>query len=77
MSNATSTSKNSFRYSKSTKDFAVSLYILGGPTLYEFLRLNLPAAIASMSFMVKTVQLLYRKSVMTLVQIRLWDSPSH
>lgn len=49
MSNATNTSKNSFRYSKSIKDCAVSLYILGGPTLYEFLRLNLPAAIPSIT----------------------------
>jgi hypothetical protein len=49
MSNIASTSKNSFRYSQSIKDFAASLYILGGPTLYEFLRLNIPASVPNLT----------------------------
>jgi hypothetical protein len=49
MSNIASTSKNSFRYSQSIKDFAASLYILGGATLYEFLRLNIPASVPNLT----------------------------
>ncbi|CAF3114935.1 unnamed protein product [Rotaria socialis] len=38
-------SKNAFRYQQSVKDFAASLYILGGRNVYEFVRLNLPGSI--------------------------------
>lgn len=48
-SNMIATSKNAFRYSESIKDFAISLYILGGPTLYEFLRLNLPGSVPNLT----------------------------
>jgi hypothetical protein len=49
MSNVACLSKNSFRYSQSVKDFAVSVYVLGGPTLYEFLRLNIPGSIPNLT----------------------------
>lgn len=49
MSNVARTSKNSFRYPQSVKDFALSLYVLGGPTLYEFLRLNIPGSIPNLT----------------------------
>jgi hypothetical protein len=49
MSNVASTSKRSFRYSQSVKDFAASAYILGGPTLFEFLRLNIPGSIPNLT----------------------------
>lgn len=49
MSNLASTSKNSFRYHESVKDFAISLYILGGPTLYEFVRLNISGSIPNLT----------------------------
>ena len=42
ISNVACLSKNSFRYSQSLKDFAVSVYVLGGPTIYEFIRINIP-----------------------------------
>lgn len=44
MSNTASSSKNSFRYTQSIKDFTISLYTLGGPTVYEFFRLNIPGS---------------------------------
>jgi len=31
------------------KDFAVSIYVLGGSTLYEFLRLNIPGSIPNLT----------------------------
>lgn len=49
LSNVASMSKNSFRYCQSVKDFASSVYILGGPTLYEFLRLNIPGSIPNLT----------------------------
>ena len=42
-------SKNYFRYGKSTKDFAASLFILGGRNAYEFVRLYLAGFIPSVS----------------------------
>lgn len=45
MANIASGSKSAFRYSKSIKDFALSLDILGGSNLFEFLRLNLPGSV--------------------------------
>jgi hypothetical protein len=36
---------SSFRYEQSVKDFAVCLYILGGKTAYELLRLNIPGSL--------------------------------
>lgn len=47
--NIASTSSNSFRYSQTIKDFSMSLYILGGPTLYEFIRLNIPGSIPNLT----------------------------
>ncbi|CAF4850214.1 unnamed protein product, partial [Rotaria sp. Silwood1] len=44
LSNITCT-KNAFRYQQSVKDFAASLYILGGRNVYEFVRLNIPGSI--------------------------------
>jgi hypothetical protein len=41
-------SKNSFRYKQPLKDFAACLYILGGRTVYEFIRLNIPGFIPSL-----------------------------
>lgn len=49
ISNVASTSKNAFRYTKSIKDFANCLYILGGTNLYEFLRLNIPGSVPSLT----------------------------
>lgn len=49
MSNIASTSKNSFRYSQSVKDFAASVYIFGGPSLFEFLRLNIPGSVPNLT----------------------------
>ncbi|CAF2139424.1 unnamed protein product [Rotaria magnacalcarata] len=42
-------SKSSFRYEQSIKDFATSLLILGGRNVYEFVRLNLPGSIPSLT----------------------------
>ncbi|CAF4104475.1 unnamed protein product [Rotaria sp. Silwood2] len=44
-------SKNNFRYSNSIKNFALSLYILGGKLTYEFLRLNLPGSLPHLSLL--------------------------
>ena len=38
-----------FRYSDSIKNFAVSLYILGGKLTYEFIRMNLPGSLPNWS----------------------------
>ena len=40
-----------FRYSDRIKNFAVSLYILGGKLSYEFLRLNLPGSLPNLSLL--------------------------
>ena len=48
VSNLTRT-KNCFRYQQSVKDFATCLYILGGRTAYEFVRINIPGSIPSLS----------------------------
>ncbi|CAF4106527.1 unnamed protein product [Rotaria magnacalcarata] len=44
-------SKNNFRYSNSIKNFALSLYILGGKLTYEYLRLNLPGSLPHLSLL--------------------------
>ena len=41
--------KNTNRYQQSVKDFAASLYILGERNAYEFVRINLPGSIPSLS----------------------------
>ena len=41
--------KNHYCYSKSTIDFSVSLYVLGGRIAYEFVRTNLVCALPSMT----------------------------
>ncbi|CAF3370246.1 unnamed protein product [Rotaria socialis] len=48
ISNATR-SKSSFRYKQSIKDFATSMFILGGRCVYEFVRLNIPGSIPSLT----------------------------
>ncbi|CAM4921707.1 unnamed protein product [Rotaria socialis] len=42
-------SKNLYRYEQSVKDYAVSLYILGGRNVYDFVRLNIPGLIPSLT----------------------------
>jgi hypothetical protein len=41
--------KNNYRYDEAVMQFAQSLYILGGRNAYEFIRMNLPAALPSLS----------------------------
>ncbi|CAF1054825.1 unnamed protein product [Rotaria magnacalcarata] len=48
ISNATR-SKSSFRYEQPIKDFATSMFILGGRCVYEFFRLNIPGSIPSLT----------------------------
>lgn len=47
LSNLTS-SKHSFRYEQPVKDFAASIFILGGRNVYEFIRQNIPGSIPSL-----------------------------
>ncbi|CAF3380500.1 unnamed protein product [Rotaria sp. Silwood2] len=42
---------NHFRYSDNIKDFALSLYILGGKLTYEFVRLNLPGSLPNLTML--------------------------
>ncbi|CAF4929660.1 unnamed protein product [Rotaria socialis] len=42
-------SKNLYRYEQSVKDYAVSLYILGGRNVYDFVRLNIPGFIPNLT----------------------------
>ncbi|CAF2137497.1 unnamed protein product [Rotaria magnacalcarata] len=44
-------SRNHFRYSDKIKDFALSLYILGGKLTYEFIRLNIPGSLPSLTML--------------------------
>ncbi|CAF4632551.1 unnamed protein product, partial [Rotaria socialis] len=44
-------SRNHFRYSDTIKNFALSLYILGGKSTYEFIRLNLPGSLPSVTIL--------------------------
>lgn len=44
-------SSNNFRYSDKIKDFALSLYILGGKLKYEFIRLNIPGSLPSLTML--------------------------
>ncbi|CAF1440391.1 unnamed protein product, partial [Adineta steineri] len=44
-------SSNHFRYSDKVKDFALSLYILGGKLTYEFIRLNIPGSLPSLTML--------------------------
>ena len=41
--------KNNYRYSDTVQRFAQSLYVLGGRNTYEFVRLNLPGALPTLS----------------------------
>lgn len=52
---------NSFKYSKSVKDFALCLYVLGGKQTYEFVRLNLYGSIPNLS----TIKSLISQSELT------------
>ena len=40
---------NHFQYSDTIKNFALSLYILGGKLTYEFIRLNLPGSLPNLT----------------------------
>ena len=42
---------NHFRYSDTIKNFALSLYILGGKLTYELVRLNLPGSLPSLTML--------------------------
>ncbi|CAF2033819.1 unnamed protein product [Rotaria magnacalcarata] len=44
-------SRNHFRYSDKIKDSALSLYILGGKLTYEFIRLNIPGSLPSLTML--------------------------
>jgi hypothetical protein len=48
-------SKHSFRYEQSVKDFAASIFILGGCHVYEFIRLNIPGSIPSLTSLGSTL----------------------
>ena len=54
MSNLTQSSNNC-RYSDTIKEFAACLHILGGKQLYDFVRLNLPGAIPSMTTIIDLI----------------------
>ena len=41
--------KNFFRYKQSVKDFAASVYILGGRNVYQLIRLNIPESFPSLT----------------------------
>ena len=43
--------RNTFRYCDSVRNFALSLYIMGGKLTYEFIRLNLPGSLPSLSML--------------------------
>ncbi|CAF1358814.1 unnamed protein product [Rotaria sp. Silwood1] len=44
-----------FRYSDQIKNFALSLYILGGKLTYEFIRLNLPGSLPNLTMLNKLI----------------------
>ncbi|CAF3472510.1 unnamed protein product [Rotaria socialis] len=44
-------SRNHFRYNDKIKEFALSLYILGGELTYEFIRLNIPGSLPSLTIL--------------------------
>jgi hypothetical protein len=44
-------SSNHFRYSDTIKNFALSLYVLGGKLTYEFIRLNLPGSLPNLTML--------------------------
>lgn len=49
MFNLARTCKSSFRYPTSVKEFSNALYILAGPNAFEFVRLNIPGSIPSLT----------------------------
>ncbi|CAF3061476.1 unnamed protein product [Rotaria sp. Silwood2] len=51
VTNKLTKSSNHFRYSDKIKDFALSLYILGGKLTYEFIRLNIPGSLPSLTML--------------------------
>ncbi|CAF4370405.1 unnamed protein product [Rotaria sp. Silwood2] len=48
-------SSNHFQYSDKIKDFALCLYILGGKLTYEFIRLNIPGSLPSLTMLTKLI----------------------
>ncbi len=49
------TEEKGYRYDDVVRQFATSLYILGGRTAYEFLRLNIPALLPSVQIIQKSI----------------------
>jgi len=47
--NLSASHMSQYRYDEKLKSFAVCLYILGGKTTYEFIRLNLPGALPTLT----------------------------
>lgn len=43
--------RNRFRYNDTMKNFALSLYILGGKLTYEFIRMNLPGSVPNLTML--------------------------
>ena len=43
--------RNTFRYCDAVRNFALSLYIMGGKLTYEFIRLNLPGSLPNLSML--------------------------
>ena len=48
--------KNNYRYDESVLHFAQSLYILGGRNTYEFVRMNLPGSLPSISTLYDSIK---------------------
>ena len=48
-------SMNHFRYNDTINKFALSLYILGGKLIYEFIRLNLPGSLLNLTILNKLI----------------------
>ena len=47
--------KTLYRFNQSVNDFASSLYILGGRSVYEFIRVNIPGSLPSLSTLNQTL----------------------
>ncbi|CAF1449463.1 unnamed protein product [Adineta steineri] len=54
--NLSSANASRYRYDNKIKSFAVCLYILGGKTTYEYVRLNLPGALPNLTTINSLVQ---------------------
>ena len=54
--NLSESSSSRYRYDEKLKNFAVCLYILGGKTAYEFVRINLPGSLPNLTTLHKLIQ---------------------